>query len=55
MDAGNFKEEIVPLTVEETPVNSENTSETTCSVFDTDEGPRRDTSPRSIGIPETCF
>ena len=48
IDAGRFKEEIVPLTIEETHFNSENTSETTCSVFDTDEGPRRDTSPEAL-------
>ena len=48
IDGGKFKEEIVPLTIEETHFNSENTSATTCSVFDTDEGPRRDTSPEAL-------
>ena len=48
IDAGRFKEEIVPLTIEETHFDLGNTSETTCSVFDTDEGPRRDTSPEAL-------
>ena len=55
MDAGKFKEEIVPLTIEETHANSESTSETTCSVFDTDEGPRRDTSPEALASLKPVF
>ena len=56
IDAGKFKEEIVPLTIEETHLNSENTtSETTCSVFDTDEGPRRDTSPEALASLKPVF
>jgi acetyl-CoA acyltransferase len=56
IDAGKFKKEIVPLTVEETHLNSENTrSETTCSVFDTDEGPRRDTSPEALASLKPVF
>ena len=55
IDAGKFKEEIVPLTIEETHFNSENTSETTCSVFDTDEGPRRDTSPEALASLKPVF
>ena len=55
IDAGKFKEEIVPLTIEETYFNSENTSETTCSVFDTDEGPRRDTSPEALASLKPVF
>ena len=55
IDAGRFKEEIVPLTVEETHFNSENTSATTCSVFDTDEGPRRDTSPEALATLKPVF
>lgn len=56
IDAGKFKEEIVPLTIEETHFNSENTiSETTCSVFDTDEGPRRDTSPAALASLKPVF
>ncbi len=56
IDAGKFKAEIVPLTIEETYFNSENTtSETTCSVFDTDEGPRRDTSPEALASLKPVF
>ena len=56
INAGKFKKEIVPLTVEETHLNSENTrSETTCSVFDTDEGPRRDTSPEALASLKPVF
>ena len=56
IDAGKFKEEIVPLTIEETHFNSENTiSDTTCSVFDTDEGPRRDTSPEALASLKPVF
>ena len=55
MDAGKFKEEIVPLTIEETHANSESTSETPCSVFDTDEGPRRDTSPEALASLKPVF
>ena len=55
IDAGKFREEIVPLTIEETHVNSENTSKTTCSVFDTDEGPRRDTSSEALASLKPVF
>ena len=56
IDADKFKEEIVPLTIEETHFNSENTiSETTCSIFDTDEGPRRDTSPEALASLKPVF
>ena len=55
IDGGKFKEEIEPLTIEETHFNSENTSETTCSVFDTDEGPRRDTSPEALASLKPVF
>ena len=55
IDAGKFKEEIVPLTIEETHLNSENAPEATCSVFDTDEGPRRDTSPDALASLKPVF
>ena len=48
IDAGKFREEIVPLTIEETHLNSEDTPEIVSTVFDTDEGPRRDTSPEAL-------
>ena len=55
IEAGKFREEIVPLTVKETHLNSENTPETTCSVFDTDEGPRRDTSTEALASLKPVF
>ena len=55
IDAGRFKEEIVPLTIEETHFDSKNTSETTCAVFDTDEGPRRDTTPEALASLKPVF
>ena len=55
IDAGKFREEIVPLTVKETHLNSEDTPETVNSVFDTDEGPRRDTSPEALASLKSVF
>ena len=48
IDAGKFREEIVPLTVE-------NASEVNCTVFGTDEGPRRDTSPEALASLKPVF
>ena len=48
IDAGKFQEEIVPLTIE-------NASEVNCTVFDTDEGPRRDTSPEALASLKPVF
>ena len=48
IDAGKFQEEIVPLTME-------NVSEVNCTVFDTDEGPRRDTSPEALASLKPVF
>ena len=55
IDAGKFREEIVPLTIEETHLTSENTPETVSTVFDTDEGPRRDTSPEALASLKPVF
>ena len=55
IDAGKFRKEIVPLTIEETYLNSEGTSETNSSVFNTDEGPRRDTSPEALADLKPVF
>ena len=55
IDAGKFREEIVPLTIKERHLNSEDTPETTCSVFDTDEGPRRDTSTEALASLRPVF
>lgn len=51
IDAGKFREEIVPLTVKD----SEDTPEAVSSVFDTDEGPRRDTSPEALASLKPVF
>ncbi len=55
IDAGKFRKEIVPLIIEDTNFNSEGTSETVSSVFDTDEGPRRDTSPEALASLKPVF
>ena len=55
IDAGKFREEIVPLKVEETHLNSEGTPETVRTVFDTDEGPRRDTSTEALASLKPVF
>ena len=55
IDAGKFREEIVPFTVEETHLNSGGAPETNSSVFDTDEGPRRDTSPEALASLKPVF
>ena len=55
IDAGKFREEIVPLTVKETHLNSEDTPETVSAFFDTDEGPRRDTSTEALASLKPVF
>lgn len=55
IDAGKFREEIVPLTVKETHLNSEGIPETVRTVFDTDEGPRRDTSTEALASLKPVF
>ena len=55
MDAGKFRKEIVPLTIEETHLNSEDAPETVSTVFDTDEGPRRDTSTEALASLKPVF
>jgi len=44
IDSGRFDDEIIPLHVKETRMNGGHTPETIEVDFDTDEGPRRDTS-----------
>ena len=51
IDTGKFREEIVPLTIEETDCDSETVS----AVFDTDEGPRRDTSSEALASLKPVF
>ncbi|MDE0013278.1 MAG: thiolase family protein [Candidatus Poribacteria bacterium] len=55
IDARKFREEIVPLAIEDTNFNAEGTSETVSSVFDTDEGPRRDTSTEALASLKPVF
>ncbi len=55
IDAGKFRPEIVPLTIEETHLNSADAPETVSTVFDTDEGPRRDTSPEALADLKPVF
>ena len=55
IDAGKYQEEIVPLTVEETHLNSEGIPETVSAFFDTDEGPRRDTSTEALASLKPVF
>ena len=55
IDAGKFRKEIVPLTIEETHLNSEDAPEAVSTVFDTDEGPRRDTSPEALADLKPVF
>ena len=55
IDAGKFREEIVPLTIEETNFNEKGTPETFNAIFDSDEGPRRDTSPEALASLKPVF
>jgi acetyl-CoA acyltransferase len=48
IDGGRFKDEIVPLPVKFTYVDDGGRVRTQETVFDTDEGPRRDTSPEAL-------
>jgi acetyl-CoA acyltransferase len=41
---GRFKDEIVPFPIEQIVLNDDSKRETHCTIFDTDEGPRPDTS-----------
>jgi acetyl-CoA acyltransferase len=52
IDAGRFKDEIVPLTVKTVGPNGNGAREL---VFDTDEGPRRDTSPEALAKLRPAF
>ncbi len=52
---GKFKEEVVPLEVVETSLNGKNKPESRKIVFDTDEGPRRDTSLEALAKLKPVF
>jgi acetyl-CoA acyltransferase len=52
MEAGRFRDEIVPLTVKTLNANGKGTRE---FIFDTDEGPRRDTSAEALAKLRPAF
>ncbi|NBB74032.1 MAG: acetyl-CoA C-acyltransferase [Bacteroidetes bacterium] len=55
IDSGRFDDEIVPLHVEETRMNGGRTPENVEVDFDTDEGPRRDTSLEALNALRPVF
>ena len=55
IDAGRFKEEVVPLEMVETTMNDDGKPQTRKITFDTDEGPRRDTSPEALAKLKPAF
>ncbi len=55
IEACNFKDEVVPLEVVEVSLNGKNKPEKRTITFDTDEGPRRDTSLEALGKLKPAF
>jgi acetyl-CoA acyltransferase len=55
IEAGKFKEEIVPLEIVEVGLNGKNKPQTRKIVFDTDEGPRRETSMEALAKLKPVF
>ncbi|RMG52331.1 MAG: acetyl-CoA C-acyltransferase [Acidobacteria bacterium] len=55
IDSGKFKEEIVPLTVDIERVTPDGRREVHTIIFDTDEGPRRDTSMEALAKLKPVF
>jgi acetyl-CoA acyltransferase len=55
IEAGKFKDEIVPLTVEVEKVDGRGKRQTHTVIFDTDEGPRRDTSLEALAKLKPAF
>ena len=55
IEAGRFKEEIVPITVEQTYVDGNGKKKTRSYVVDTDEGPRADTSMEGLARLRPAF
>lgn len=53
--AGKFKEEIVPLKVVEKTIDAKGKRQVKEIVFDTDEGPREDTSPEKLATLKPVF
>ncbi|MCO5231193.1 MAG: acetyl-CoA C-acyltransferase [Chitinophagales bacterium] len=55
IEAGRFKDQIVPITVEEVYLDANNKRKTRSYVVDTDEGPRRDTTVEGLGKLKAVF
>jgi acetyl-CoA acyltransferase len=55
IDAGKFKEEVAPLEVIEVTANGNGKPQTRNITFDTDEGPRRDTSAEALAKLKPAF
>jgi acetyl-CoA acyltransferase len=55
IEAGRFKEEIAPLDMVEVEMNGGSKPQTRRITFDTDEGPRRDTSPEALAKLKPAF
>lgn len=55
INAGKFKEEIVPITVQETYVDADGKKKSREFVVDTDEGPREDTSVEALARLKPVF
>jgi len=55
IDAGRFKEEVTPLEVVEITMNGNGKPQTRKAVFETDEGPRRDTSAEALAKLKPAF
>ena len=55
IDAGRFREEITPLEVVEVTTNGDSKPHTRKTVFETDEGPRRDTSAEALAKLKPAF
>ena len=55
IDAGRFKEESVPVPVREVTLDGNGKRKVTESVFETDEGPRRDTSVERLATLKPAF
>jgi len=55
IDAGKFEEEVVPMEVVEVAMNGDSKPQTRKIAFDTDEGPRRDTSPEALAKLKPAF
>lgn len=55
-DAGRFRDEIVPLEIEQVVLDPESGKQAIrTTLFDTDEGPRRDTTPEALAMLKPAF